>query len=436
MSKNTSDNDPEAPEESASEDRGVDLGIAGLLTEKPKLDLKQHVAQLIANRSTPDGTGTEVDAELDIVNAETDPYKQLASKKDWRALSILCEQRLSLPGEEDLEARLWWVHSQIKTEGVPISILSAPLDSVTQAVLGNEVELKQEWGAIKYTEVSQFAAAVLSEAAEILVDHEEYLMGVSFLERAATKDATLLPQLSKVVSLAIEQQESIPDFKKDDEQLSALQDLYNLHKRNGGRGGVSNKDTASERSSEQEDARPKHLPKPGMLLALLQNKHAKPVLILLVLGVFVCAWNLWKNPFTSSPLHASEAAITPVSHPSTAKPLFERVAGLGRLDALLYDIDNAVSKNREAALKEREAELAKAAEESIFIVKPADSEASDSDSSDGDSSDEDASEGDASEGDASEGDATEASSEEVEASGELVVPPTDGSGNNGSGSVF
>ena len=64
----------------------------------------------------------------------------------WEDLSRLTERRISETKNEDLEARIWWINSQIGGGSMPISLLEGSVDSVTEAVSASEdgTELREK----------------------------------------------------------------------------------------------------------------------------------------------------------------------------------------------------------------------------------------------------------------------------------------------------
>lgn len=102
----------------------VDLGLGDILKETTgEVPVEVGVTQ-----AEPNDESSFVEQSLES------EFEKLCNEGRWSELATLSEKRLSVIGNSDIEAKLWWVKSQIEIGSVPVSILTSPFEEVLSAL--------------------------------------------------------------------------------------------------------------------------------------------------------------------------------------------------------------------------------------------------------------------------------------------------------------
>jgi hypothetical protein len=129
-----SDND------SAKKESTIDLGLSQLI-ETAQVVTAPPIASPSESPTPEANNSTAAVAAVDTIIELKDEYTLLSEEGAWTRIAALCDER-SL-GEEDPYIRLWWIHAQLEIGEVPLSILAAPLDSLSRALADDVKRLKR-----------------------------------------------------------------------------------------------------------------------------------------------------------------------------------------------------------------------------------------------------------------------------------------------------
>jgi hypothetical protein len=116
----------------------LDLGLAALLEGKTLV--REASESLVAASSLggpfPPVLSQEPSAAAAQLVPKRSAFEVLAEEGLWQKLRTLCERRLLAAREPpDIEAQLWWIKAQLALREVPISVLTAPLDTLSREIL-------------------------------------------------------------------------------------------------------------------------------------------------------------------------------------------------------------------------------------------------------------------------------------------------------------
>ncbi|NMC63977.1 MAG: hypothetical protein GYA55_12510, partial [SAR324 cluster bacterium] len=109
-------------------------------TNESALDL--GLSYLIKDDKAKTADSTGIDKGEDSVGTSEDKFSLLAEKEDWEALSEISAKKIQGASSlDDAEAKLWWIKSQLHLKRVPVSILAAPLDSISRELEGEHLNV-------------------------------------------------------------------------------------------------------------------------------------------------------------------------------------------------------------------------------------------------------------------------------------------------------
>lgn len=169
---------------------------------------------------------TDVPGERE--SSELDPLLELLEKENWESLREKSEQLLghASPGKRSL-VEILWITSQVHLEGVPIRLLSAPLDSLllkdprTFAFSPKEQEL-----------FDSLLGDGLQRVSERLAAQKEYPLAVKFAEKAASLDSQKKVSLFRLLESERDALLELPEYERSksaglrlDEVLTKLETL-------------------------------------------------------------------------------------------------------------------------------------------------------------------------------------------------------------------
>ncbi|MCB0340363.1 MAG: hypothetical protein KDD53_12200, partial [Bdellovibrionales bacterium] len=132
---------------------------------------------------TPDKLETKFISDDDCSGGS--PFKALSDKGDFSQLASYCEVLLEgkLEATEQIEAKLWWVKSQLELEQMPVSVISAPLDSACDMLL-----LSSNIHPEKFKRLSLQASELLLALSARLVELNQTKLLPSYLRAAIRLD--------------------------------------------------------------------------------------------------------------------------------------------------------------------------------------------------------------------------------------------------------
>lgn len=326
----------------------VDLGLSSILSsfepsaaeppvEPAALPLKAGAGSSEPNFILVTSENPSVLAVPEAPKAPQDPFLALAQELKWEEVKLLAEKQLSTSGEKqtvpEIEARLWWIKSQLASGSVPTSILSAPLDSASARIL----EIQRTSSGSKVPEaLTGFCGVLLQQLGELLFTNGERGLALSFFERAYRLDPTTGANLARHLKDEILKLRENPaakhDLKLKAKLLKLEQGLKELEASNVDvdAATVPESRTAAQVGAETFHA-PRSRPVPWGALALMSAL------------LIVSAWG-WRSGLlhaylsSQDPAVATSALIVRVD-PLLVMPEMQRVSGVSNLDALYYDID-------------------------------------------------------------------------------------------------
>lgn len=112
----------------------IDLGLGAILAgidASAKTEVSIDL-QLPSDTSRNGASWTLGDTSSPAPQQPKSEFEALADERKWSDIVRLAESRLS--DGEDLEAKLWWIRGHLGAFSMPVSFLSAPLDSLCRSV--------------------------------------------------------------------------------------------------------------------------------------------------------------------------------------------------------------------------------------------------------------------------------------------------------------
>lgn len=280
------------------------------------------------------------------VPVEKNEYEKLASEERWGELASLCEGRLSEAGKgsgadqaRGYEARLWWIKSQLVCGGVPVSILAAPLDSVSEALV---TTLNAGHSAAPSNrKLLEFCAQTLEQVAELLIQNREFGLGLTFLERAYRLGAPTGPALVRELEAEIgridddPRKSRNPKLKERRAKLEQLLQEIRPHCNKTEPEGMPVPETAPDGPSSDRAY------KVNFTKIVPTNIRGSVLSGAAFVVILFFAYAHWPLSSIFSVPDASVAYITQELSrtPSVLLPEMQRVSNVSSLDALFYDID-------------------------------------------------------------------------------------------------
>lgn len=290
----------------------------------------------------------EVPAQKAPPTLEKTEYEILAEQERWPELAQLCESRLSkkegassAESRDVVEARLWWIKSQLVNGGVPMSILAAPLESASSSV----IELQKQPGMLGLREKSliDFCAQMLKKVSSELAANSEHVLALSFLERAYTLDQGCGAQLRSAVERELERLAKNPRAQLDPKIKVRIARLETL-RRELKTVKVAAEPVAEIDAQEAGDPKSAQVPAEPARRRPLRVYASATLLLLLCAGGIV--WFVQRGALSGARADLALDTVISARLPNSQLPELQRVSGVSNLDALYYDIDSATNKRR------------------------------------------------------------------------------------------
>lgn len=176
----------------------LDLGLGGIVGEGAPLS--PAAPPNSASHPTRSAPLVAPRPAAPSVPAPRSEYALLADQGRWGELLALTEQRTAGGGHGELAPRFWWVRASVALGTVPLSILAAPLDTVSAELV---LVLKRGGANAGAADLAPVAAALLAEVSSRLVTHTDYAGAVTFAERAFRLDGVHRGVLENVVGAVL-----------------------------------------------------------------------------------------------------------------------------------------------------------------------------------------------------------------------------------------
>lgn len=376
----------ESPEHDGEDNSPVcDTALLAELVSEARKSIDEDFERLVSASDEVDSTTDQQENgaaptpsdEAQLTETDLSPYRKLAGQGSWNELMLLCEDRLNTIEGEDSEARLWWIKSQIELDAVPMSILSAPMDTATRNVSEDEISIcGEEIDESRLAEVRRLALEVLQQGADKLAAIGDHATAVTFLHRSFKAGAPVSDKLLSCVESYQQELDDIPDYQRSAEQSESIEFLrelkddlaaHNEHlQKEAKRAALLNmKTTAEEKQVDASTEQPddiKHTS--GLKSVSLESDHtdlssfgAVPersklwqraiaaIGVVSVVVLFFAAWKFgglnwigWVSA-SSERFAFEETSLVGIDvKPRLKFASLRRVGTLGHLDALYYDI--------------------------------------------------------------------------------------------------
>ncbi|MBN8548169.1 MAG: hypothetical protein J0M12_02515 [Deltaproteobacteria bacterium] len=328
----------------------LDLGLSSILSSFSESDSSSPSTPASTSLASAEGQPNFILVGVNGValtsTLSSPPVKQksqfevLAEGEQWAELAQLCETHISKQGEsrgkdarEVIEARLWWIKSNLVNGGVPMSILAAPLESVSASI----AELHSSSAALSEDErtLVSFCADLLKEVAGRLVKNAEAALGLNFLERAYALDSTCGPQLRAALEPEIARLRNNPRFERDSKlkaRVARFEDLLRTLKQHKVEVAEATREKPQQQAAENPASSASTRSRRPLYLA---------VALMLALAIAAGLWTKAPSYLGRERLARASKTILSPSEPRLLIPEVPRVSGLSSLDALYYDIDNS-----------------------------------------------------------------------------------------------
>lgn len=305
----------------------LDLGLTSFLEGIPvELKEKGGVAEDLAevlrrsvnqelDKSIIDLKSQTKDSKLEInpIINPIDQYKKLAEACNWSALSQVCEKDLAQSNDQNIDAKLWWLKGQFMSGAVPASILSTTLDTTTRTIENvNITSLSPEESRLVGQQRS-LAAELLMDLSKALTSPLDRDLAEAFKERAIR----FAPEKLNILSESNHSSFVIFEDNKD------------------------KTDSTTAKSIDVQSFKKKDTKKTTIFIGFWLG-----LLLLIICGVlaFYLFHKMWDLAVGGKiMLQASEAVILNEQTAMLEQPPIERLAGLGQLDALYYDMAKSES---------------------------------------------------------------------------------------------
>jgi len=268
-------------------------------------------------------------------------YGALAARGEWAKLMSVTEQRTSGGGHGELAPRFWWVRASVALGSVPLSILAAPLETVTREI----AEATKRGGSVD-SELVGAASELLVEVSGQLQEKGDHATALSFAERAFRLTGGASDTLARVVARVLSLPE--PSARRDPAGVRLRERCRKL----GEELGVGA--TPSQRAEPKIESTPKFVASALQLekttdVERSTDSSLRPLLVVLAAAVLGAAG--MRFFVGEAPEHGGESTIAllvPEMRPELRAPAIERLSSLSQLDAIFYDFDRG--GERRAAL--------------------------------------------------------------------------------------
>lgn len=276
-----------------------------------------------------------------------DEFETLAAAEKWQELLALSESRSALEGSSGLEARLWWVRSQLALKTVPASILAAPLESATKTLVGQEAGLLAGLDEQQRRRIIVLASSVLQETGKALSRGHETDVAISLLERAFLLDGGGSTALRRVLNEEIARRRKVLTRFSSDEEREALGKLQSLRSKLpdsgfvlGAEGGAG---LAAETAAAGQETR---------------SSNARSLAILFLIVLIAAGGMVYLGSFAGTAVVRSEAAAFEVMEDKLVQgrsparmlvPVMPRLSGMGHLDAVFYELKGSAAAEPQPA---------------------------------------------------------------------------------------
>lgn len=348
----------DTPSNSKEKEGKLDLGLSSLLDGAAK-ELKSSLNEVgslsevlkksVELSQTKDEVNTKEEIKADpppvisepiAAPLEKDQFQKLADAGKWSELSKLCEEKLAESKDSDRIAKLWWIKSQFETRAIPISILAPSLNLIAKEILNNP-ELPEYSKKLCEKLLLEFSKNLISNS-----DYELVLLFLAYsLEHNKGSNAEISPLIIELEK-KIKADSTFQSNEAVEKELQALKSQYKLNLYNS----IFDKIEITENTFTRKplDAEP------------AKSRTALILLTLVLLSLAVLGF-IFRSQITESAGGAIDYAFNifdsgangdyqpslnlaeNFSDQTLIEPQPERVAGLNHLDAVFYEVDNAVN---------------------------------------------------------------------------------------------
>lgn len=278
-------------------------------------------------------------------------YGSLAARGEWGTLLSLTERQTSGGGHGELAPRFWWVRASVALGSVPLTILAAPLETVTREI----AETAKRAGAGGDRELIGAAGELLIEVSEQLSSKGDHATALSFAERAFRLDPGARGNLIRIVTGILGLPEPSPRRDPAGVRLRA-------------RCRALSEELGVSPALESTPAARAEIVSPSDSVGLRPERSkggprgndisVRPLIIVLLAAVVgAAAMRFLSGAVPDAGGETTIALVAADLRPELMAPSIERLTGLSQLDAIFYDIDGG-GERRAALLREARAPTA------------------------------------------------------------------------------
>ena len=127
------------------EQGALDLGLGSLLKPQDQLQVPNDISmgQVDFNKAEAGPSNPE---STEMKAPESSAFEKLADSQQWSSLlseteAVLENQQIRLEASDSwIEAQAWWILAQLELKNLPSGVLSAPLESMLDPLIGSGTE--------------------------------------------------------------------------------------------------------------------------------------------------------------------------------------------------------------------------------------------------------------------------------------------------------
>ena len=300
----------------SSQAAGLNLGLAELVANS------SHNGNSAAEKDSAVAIGTEVASNQQPSQpaAELTPLQKLAHAQEWGELARQAETFSSQHASERFEAKLFWILGQLRLKSMPLAILCAPLDSATREIVDGG--LKDE------ARIKDLAGSLLAECGHALSEQGDSALACVLLDRARMFGQVHDGRFTQVVNSEIERLSKSRGVSLD-ERAKRIDELHVL-----------------KQDLEPIEAR---IPNASVASAGKDSLRSATIVASVISVALIFGFAIWRY------LLVVEVEVLPAERTVLAKelvnpevnlPVLQPLAGLGGLDAVLYEMGTPRAASR------------------------------------------------------------------------------------------
>ena len=323
----------------------VDLGLSNLIGAPDPLPETGNDAV----SSTGNLEGEQQDLP-ESAPPEMTRFELLARDEKWEDLAQTCDRilasDLSNPGDfSGIEARLWWLKSQLEGEFVPVSILASVLDNASRGVVEKLGIIVQSAAPVR--RLLELASSILIKAAAIMLVDNRDSQAIDFMERALILNPQAAREIESICRKFLTV--SMKSGQPDKGLIARIEKLYSslpVSQR------AEQNGPADAASTKPEILRQAEVSSAQIITQHSAKRAGAYMWLVLACVLFGAIWyGSRDNLFTQSSAEPTPGFVPEVLPSAIEAPRLEPVTGLSNIDAIFFDISRTSGKDRQTALQ-------------------------------------------------------------------------------------